>query len=351
MSRTDLPLTIPTGVHRSGHIQGIAVDLEKGFLYCSYTQMLLKLDLQGNLIGSCTGLLGHLGCIAFNKEDGKVYGSLEYKNDSIGKGILKFAGKEDTVLETSFFIAVFDVDKIDRPDIDACTSGVMKAAFLKEVTDDFNSPGEGGKDHRYGCSGIDGTSFGPRFGQTDGKYYLTVAYGIYTDNERTDNDRQVILQYDIADWDDLLLPLSQENFHRSGPAAPDGKYFLFTGNTHWGTQNLEYDPEEGRWIFCVYRGMKPQYPNYPTYTVFARTPVVKNAAGEEEIFLSDDGILHEPTGIRGWKFPLGTTGICALGDGLFYVSDPEATRDGLQSSTVRLCKRVDGEAFLEFVTE
>lgn len=349
MDMSRFPRTIDTGVHRTGHIQGIAVDPEKGYLYCSYTQMLLKLDLQGNVIGSCTGLMGHLGCIDFNEEDGKVYGSLEYKNDVIGKGVRKMFGKADTELETAFFIAVFDVDKIDRPDMDACTSGVMKAVYLKEPTDDYNAAGENGTDHRFACSGIDGTGFGPKFGQTDGKRYLTVAYGIYGDVNRTDNDRQIFLQYDTDGWNGLAEPLSQEHFHKIGPDSPDGKYFLFTGNTDWGVQNLEYDEGTKTWNICVYPGRKPQYPNYPLFTVSAKDPVTVNETGETELSLSEDGILHEPSGIRGWNFPYGATGFYAFGNGYYYVSQNKKLEDGRQTSTVRLCKRIPGGEYLEIV--
>ena len=61
MDMTKFPATLYTGAYPSGHIQGIAVDPIKGFVYCSYTQLLVKLDLQGNLVGSCEGLTGHLG--------------------------------------------------------------------------------------------------------------------------------------------------------------------------------------------------------------------------------------------------------------------------------------------------
>ncbi len=341
MDMKHFPKTIDTGAYKSGHIQGIAIDPVKGFVYCSYTQLLVKLDLQGNLIGSCEGLTGHLGCIDFNDEDGKVYGSLEYKNDSIGRGIRKFLGDTETEVETSFFIAVFDVDKIDRPHMDACTDGVMKTVYLKEVVKDYNESGENGAPHRYGCSGIDGTTFGPKFGQTDGKQYLTVAYGIYGDVNRADNDRQVLLQYDVTQWDNLLKPLSQSNFHKSGPEVPDGKYFLFTGNTEWGVQNLEYDEGAKKWLLCVYRGKKPHNPNYPLFTVDAASPVEVNCAGEQELSLSADGILHEPSGIRGWNFPRGAEGIYAFGNGYYYVSHPDKLEDGRRTAILHLYNETD----------
>ena len=37
--------------------------------------------MDGTIIGCVDGLLGHLGCIAYNRNDGRIYGSLEYKND------------------------------------------------------------------------------------------------------------------------------------------------------------------------------------------------------------------------------------------------------------------------------
>ena len=70
------------------------MDRENGFIYYSFTTELVKTDLQGNLIGSVTGLLGHLGCIDFCDRDGRLYGSLEYKRDAIGQDILERLGSD-----------------------------------------------------------------------------------------------------------------------------------------------------------------------------------------------------------------------------------------------------------------
>ena len=64
-----LPPTIFSGVRGPFHVQGIAVDLKQGYIYFSFTTELLKMDLQGNLIGSVKGLTGHLGCLTM-KTDG-----------------------------------------------------------------------------------------------------------------------------------------------------------------------------------------------------------------------------------------------------------------------------------------
>ena len=84
---SDFPKTIFSGSYPTGHCQGIAVDTKNRVIYYSFTTQLVKTDFDGNFLGSVGGLLGHLGCIQFRASDGLVYGSLEYKNDAIGKGI------------------------------------------------------------------------------------------------------------------------------------------------------------------------------------------------------------------------------------------------------------------------
>ena len=315
--------TAPLSVqYASGsHIQGIAVDPKREYMYFSFTTCLVKTDMAGNLIGSVTGLAGHLGCIAYNYADGKVYGSLEFKKDAIGKGILQNLGV-DLTLDDGFYMTIFDVDKITRPQMDAEKDGVMTAVYLKEVVDDYAFPG-----HRYGCSGIDGTTFGPAFGQKDGKQYLYVAYGIYGDTTRQDNDHQVILQYDVSQWSKFAQPLQQLSMHRSGPDKPDGKYFVYTGNTTYGVQNLEYDPATHTMLMAVYRGKKPQFPNRAMYFIDCSQPPLEG----NQLTLAKIGLPHPETGIYGSEFPLGSTGIASLGDGNFYISEPFENEQGFGS--------------------
>jgi hypothetical protein len=205
-----------TGTQGKNHIQGIAVDKKKGYIYYSFTTKLIKATLDGEIIGSVDGLIGHLGCIAFNEDDGKVYGSLEYKNDAVGKGILTSLGVTGEI-HNAFYIAIFDVDKITRLDMSSEADGIMTAVYLKEVVDDFNGQGINKQgepvSHRYGCSGIDGTTFGPAFSDTSKGNYLYVTYGIYSDLNRDDNDHQVMLSYDVSDWDKYRKPLSQASLH------------------------------------------------------------------------------------------------------------------------------------------
>ena len=212
-----LPREVFSGVRGPFHVQGIAVDLKNGYMYFSFTTELLKTDLQGKLIGSVKGMTGHLGCLTMNPADGRVYGSLEYKDDAIGKGIRRTldAGQvapEDEKDRTGFYVAIFDVDRITRPDMDAEKDRVMTTVYIKEAVDDYFATAENGGrtvEHRFGCSGIDGVTFAPRFGAKEGGDYLYVAYGVYGDTLRTDNDYQVLLAYDTKDWKRFEQPLSQ----------------------------------------------------------------------------------------------------------------------------------------------
>ena len=299
-----------------GHVQGIVFDREKQNFYLSFTTKLVKTDMQGNILASVTGLAGHLGCIAWNEKERRIYGSLEYKHDSIGQGILSIVG--DREYADSFYIARFDADKITEPDMDAEKSGVMTAVYLREVCEDYAV-------NRYGCGGMDGVTFAPAFGSDDGKLYLYAAYGIYGDTGREDNDHQVLLQYDVENWDSMAKPLHQEDMHRCGPEKPDRKLFVFTGNTTFGIQNLEYDAETELLLAAVYTGEKPQYPNWPMFFIDrSESPVRKVPQGlteeQDMIFLADAGRRKTEGGIPGSDFPHGSTGMVSLGEGLFYIS-------------------------------
>lgn len=326
-----------TGSWGKCHIQGIAVDEEHGYIYYSFTTKLVKSTLDGKIVGCVDGLMGHLGCIAFNREDRRIYGSLEYKRDAIGREILEKLG-QSADLTDAFYIAVFDADKIDRMGMDAEKDGVMKNVYLEEVLRDYSGTGldrwGNPVPHRYGCSGIDGLTFGPMFGEPpDSKQYLFVSYGVYSDVNRDDNDHQVILCYDTENWDTYAAPLSQSNMHRNGPSEPTDKLFVYTGNTRYGVQNLEYDPYKQVYFMAVYTGEKKQFPNYHLYAADARqAPEVQQLRGLNEygkvVPLFRGGQRHEPSGIRGWNFPYGSTGLFACGDGRYYISENHVSRSG-----------------------
>ncbi len=345
-----LPTVIDSGNQGKFHVQGICLAQDRQTIYYSFTTSLVKADLSGRVIGSVRGLTGHLGCIAMGP-DGKVYGSLEYKNDAIGQGILAQMGRGGESHRDGFYLAVFDVDRIDRPDMDATADGIMQAVHLNQVVEDYHAQvmnGGQARPHRYGCSGIDGVTFAPLPGGHPGDpLFLYVAYGIYSDLERTDNDYQVLLRYDTAGWDKLLQPLNAASPHTSGPDKPDGQYFLYTGNTQWGVQNLEYDPYTNHLFLAVYTGLKPQFPNHPLYVadmgVPARLEPLRGMDGQQGLVLT----LWGEGPLPGFDFPLGSTGLFSLGDGRFYACQNQVDEAGNQSARVGLY-RYTGQAPLLF---
>lgn len=322
-------ITVNSGSHE-GHVQGIAFDSAREYMYVSATTRLIKVDMQGRVVGSVKGLVGHLGCIAYNALDGRVYGSLEFKHDSIGRDILERVAT-DKDIEDGFYIVRFDVDKIDRMEMDAEKDGVMTAVYLKEVYDDYKN------DHRHGCSGIDGVTFAPDCGTANEKRYLYVAYGVYGDTKREDNDYQVLLQYDTDTWEALAKPLDQASMHKSGSTAPRAKYFVYTGNTCFGIQNLEYDPHTDTLLAAVYRGEKPQFPNYSLFFIDRKAapctqPLIGMNMQGKVLPLAKIGERHEQSGIYGSRFPYGATGMYALGNGHFYISEDFQTDAGYGTS-------------------
>lgn len=322
MAVNALAAELPKNIYVSdtnGHVQGIAIDREKGYIYLSFTTKFIKADLKGNVIGSIDRVQGHLGAMTLGP-DGKVYASLECKDDAIGKGIAKHLGTD--VLDHSkcvFYVAVIDVDKIDRPDIDPEKGDVMTTVCIKEAGREYQSG-------KYGCSGIDGITFAPAFGKKGGKMFLYVAYGIYKDLERKDNDHQILLCYDTKNWKKYETPVVFGEVPTNGPEKPLKKYFVYTGNTSWGVQNMAFDKNTGRIFMAVYKGSKPEFPNYDLFAVdVAQKPVKAILKGVDEkaltLKLSDDGLKDEATGVRGWRFKWGSTGLCPLGDGQWYISE------------------------------
>lgn len=342
-TKTDYPLLIDTGTQGSHHIQGIAVDTEKGYLYCSFTTRLLKFTLDGKLVGSVEGFVGHLGCISAGKSDRNIYGALEYINDEIGAGI---EGSLDT---NAFYIAIFDMDKIDRVGMTPDEDGVMTAVYLAEAVNDYNATGvdKNGNEvpHKYGCSGIDGLAIGPMFGETDSKTeYLFIDCGPYSDLTRNDNDNMVIQCYLLNELKKYAKPLSQNALHTSGPEKPLHKLFCYTGNTEYGIQNLEYDAYTKTYFAAVYKGKKKEFPNYPLFAFDAtKAPVYKDASEfEGTITLKKFGSTDAKTGISGSNFPYGSTGLFAFGDGTYYFSEPYKF-NGENGSMIRKYKLKDSE--------
>lgn len=345
-----LPERIYSGEQGAHHCQGIAVDVAKGYIYFSFTTTFVKADLSGRVIGSVSGFPGHLGCMAFDKRSGRVYASLELKRDMIGKSLIF-----DDSIHDAFYIAIFDVDKINAPDMDAAKTGVVKTVALDDVLNDYNAEFEyGGKKftHKYGCSGIDGLAIGRDFGaDKDSEKFFNVCYGVYSDIEREDNDYQVILQYAFDELERCAQVVDGGWSQSVASPKARNRYFVYTGNTTYGIQNLEYDEYTGNYFMAVYRGKKEQFTNFNMFVIDGSVTPKKSALegcyGETGLVLTLAKVGEEgKNGIFGSFFPFGATGIFSLGDGRFYFSEDGAA-DSKHFTNVVMYRYIGGESLFE----
>lgn len=337
----NLPNTVFSGNWKEGHVQGIGVDARRGFVYYSFTTVLLKTDMEGKPLASVENLLGHLGCIAYDAENNRLYGSLELKHDIIGRQIMERTGKA-LAEEDAFYLVCFDLDKLDRMGMDAEKDGIMRAVYLRDVVADYTGTDDfSGKPGRYGCGGMDGVSVGPVFGAPgDSTRKLLLAEGIRGDTNRTDNDHQVLLQYDLSIFDTYGKPLEQLHPHHVGPERCEARYFFYTGNTTWGIQNLEYDPHSGYWFTAVYPGRKTEFENYKMFAIDGNIPAQETllrGRGEESGLLLTGAKLGEGcNGICGTHFRWGSTGLASMGDGTFYISHEDGIpEEKMHNTTLR----------------
>ncbi|MBQ8027986.1 MAG: hypothetical protein IJ262_01115 [Clostridia bacterium] len=332
------PLSLGGGSWDVRHCQGITVDHQNGYIYYSYTTILVKCSMEdGSIVGTVNVPGGHMGDIIYNAADKKIYCGYYAPGR---KGI---------------YVLIFDTTKITKENM-APTEDVVRSVFIREAWNDYNAKvtfkaAEDEEEtteateaatekeektitlnHRYGCSAIDGICLGPDFsGKIKGRELLTVAYGIYADSTRPDNDYQVLLQYDVSSWwNTYAKAYTTKSFHKSGPESPLGKYFVYTGNTTYGVQTMEYFDELNLWFLCCYN--KHQKGTFKKFTFFAvdgdvppEKQLLKGQSEDDEQYvlsLYQDGIYDAENGIYGWYSSYGVQGISYLCDGLFYIVRP-----------------------------
>jgi RNA polymerase sigma factor (sigma-70 family) len=201
-------------------------------------------------------------------------------------------------------------------------------------------------DHRYDCSGIDGVSSARR-SATDGKRYLTVAYGVYGNTKRTDNDHQVLLQYDITDWGRYASPLTEAAPHHNGPATPRASTSCApaTRATACRTWPMTRPSSAGSWASTRARSRPSpttccspsrRAPS-PCWATCRRAGSRRQGLGAGELMaLADDGLKDAATGVRGWN-QKADVGFQPVGHGLFYVS-ANAKIEGKQTADLTLMR-------------
>ena len=423
---------LPVCVRANGgkfHVQGLAYDEQAQCMYFSFTSAFFKTDMEGNVMASIADINGHIGAMTFDKESRRVIASLEIKDDAIGRNIARKLGQEAWSREQAgFYLAVIDVDRLTRMDMKQ--EEVMTLVRLEEVCSDYQANvdvGDKALEHSFACSGIDGVTIAPAFGeqscgaeekmrgrnsncgnisctrncgaevamnvragkigsnrctrnsgaevatnvrtcscasnscaQNCGEHqrYVYVAYGVYGDTTRTDNDYNVLLAYRLEDvlahshnvssssLCGYLLPQTLEKDLRAASLTYDGdyaapldnrsssdkndscsnslqplfhvhKYFVHTGNTEWGVQNLAYDSSTNQMFLAVYKGSKSRWPNYDLFALDMNQQAF--SAPLEGVPYSNSPV--EQLEVSGaWYFRWGSTGLCPLGDGSYYIS-------------------------------
>lgn len=314
--------SLPSRIDVTGadmHVQGVVVDTVDRVAYFSFTNTLLKTDFEGKVLASIINIPGHLGDLTYDAHKGIIYGSLECKDDVIGKGIAaKMKGADYS--SSHFYVAMIHTDRLTRIGMSPCDDNVLGSVELKEVAADYNALAPQGP-HRHGCSGIDGITLLP-----GRKPRLLVAYGIYGDTKRTDNDCQVILEYDPAKLAKYERFTNAGEQHFSGPTKGQARYFVYTGNTEWGVQNMEYDPWSGRVYMAVYRGKKKNFPNY-SYYAFDAHGASSDARGAHGAYGISDA--HGAQGARGTSDSRGVSDVRGAHD----VSDAHGASDSHGASS------------------
>lgn len=315
----------PEVIHLEGkklHIQGLALDKKEKCLYCSFTSAFFKCDLEGNVIGSVTGINGHLGAMTYEPKSKKVYASLEIKDDEIGRGVSDALGAERHEKAASrFYVAEIDVRKIDR--LEVPFEEAMTLHPIEEVAKDYLDTVEVNGvtlEHKYGCSGMDGVAIAPGFGAKGKEKFLYVAYGVYGDTTRVDNDYNILLCFKMDDF-----------------AKPVHKYFVKTGNTRYGVQNMTYDADSERLYLAVYKGSKSQYPNYSLFSLDIHQ---KPFMGKLENVPYEENEVEQVSVTEASFFKWGSTGLYSFGDGRWYISK-NGKKDGYQFSDVTLFESLE----------
>lgn len=302
-----LPERITIEFEGKDHVQGMAIDTAARCIFLSMTTTLLKTDYEGRVLERIDSIPGHLGAMTFDHEGRTLYASLEYKDDEIGRGIARHLGREAYRQDQSrFYVAKVSADNFSAP-------GAMQLFEVTEAIKDYKT--------RYGCSGIDGVTIAPKIGKKPGERRLYVAYGIYGDTTRTDNDHQILLEYKLSSFKSGKTPKAS------------AKYFIYTGNTTWGVQNLCYDSNTGCIFMACYAGRKSSFPNYSLFAL----PVAQKPSKAVLKGLVNDGkhlCLKLSEKAPGWYFGAASTGLCSLGDGIWFISSPFRLPSGLQTATV-----------------
>ena len=211
--------------HQHCHMQGFSVDKENGYVYWSFTDSVVKTNMESMMILQAHVSGGHLGDIAYY--DGKVYSSF------MGNSLPGHAWDD----WTAFRIHVYDAK-------DLRLLKEIEVPLCYEMHAMQGKPGD-----PYGFSGIDGITFGK---DENGEIKMFIACALITGEEY---DHQMILQ--------MSLEGEYEKTHR-----------FLTGNTVYGIQTLDYDWDTDSFWFTTYGAAAPHQDRETLYNVSLKGGVI-----------------------------------------------------------------------------
>ncbi len=289
------------------------MDQENQFMYTTWTNIFAKQDMEGNTIGTVTGFPGHMGDCTFNAEDGKVYATVW-----IPKNPYDYTYTQ----EDHYLLAIIDVDKINQVGMKFNEGDVMRFVRLSNL-EAYNRSGQ------YGLGGVDGCTFGPQFGTTTGPNLLTIAANFPMDLTRTDNDYQMLWQYEWTNiWENARAFDGTLADLPTWAPTPLDEYFMYTGNGDWGIQTMEYDSYNQLWFFNLYDVHRQGFTSYNLHVVSAASaPVEEEIKGQPTTTTGkvlkqiEKGEHDETNGIWSFAYYEACTGLESLGDGYFYVCE------------------------------
>ena len=196
-------------LNQNYHLQGFSSDKERNYMHWSFTDSLVKTNINGTMIAQVHISGGHLGDVDYY--DGKIYASY------LGNALPGHAWDD----WTSFYIYVFDASDLRLID----KIRLVECERYNDIA--------GQKNDTRGFLAIDGVAFGKD--PETGERKMHVACAVMTD-ERFPN--QIVLQYNLD-------------------GIYEKEFYINTGNTVFGIQNLDYDDETGHFWFTTYNAEKP----------------------------------------------------------------------------------------------
>ncbi len=315
------------------HMQGATKDDENRFVYYSFNNRLVKVNMRTGKMVASVKLFDsvHLGDLAYY--DGMVYGSLNCD-------YLKLYSLTDKV-----HVARFDVSKMTQMDMsyqDVMTTISIDAVNRRDGT-------------RDDATGYDGITFGPKPGDTSGTTYMILA----CDLAHSDKSQHAMFAYKVSDIESKFQALTDPtNPHRTSGLIPDAWYF-YIGYTKFAAQSLEYNEDENEYWLTYYQGDQEGFLNAWMYVIDgSQAPVQKTvnfgdsadqtnypsngsqSLSVQTLTLKEIGTHHSATGVWGITDLIYncTVGFVALGDDYFYVGYNGESDDGKQYGYLNLYK-------------